>query len=139
VFDFVATHHFQNHPKWDPDVLGLTPGDEGGHAGELETSLMLALAPHLVRTGLMEPGYTGPLDEAVMNRLFREGAAALSANGVLGDPRGNDAMESKNRYRQQQPTETKHDHQESGQRPPGHPSSQVPLLGISTEIVASSS
>ena len=49
---------------------------------------MLALAPHLVRTGLMEPGYTGPLDQAATNRLFREGAAALSANGVLGDPRG---------------------------------------------------
>jgi hypothetical protein len=36
----------------------------------------------------MEPGYTGPLDEAVTNRRFGEGAAALSANGVLGDPRG---------------------------------------------------
>lgn len=24
VFDFVATHHFQNHPKWDPDVLEMT-------------------------------------------------------------------------------------------------------------------
>jgi hypothetical protein len=19
VFDFVATHHFENHPRWDPD------------------------------------------------------------------------------------------------------------------------
>lgn len=72
----------------DARARGLSPGDEGGHAGELETSLMLALAPHLVRTGLMEPGYTGPLDQAATNRLFREGAAALSANGVLGDPRG---------------------------------------------------
>ena len=23
VFDFVATHHFENHPKWDPDVLEM--------------------------------------------------------------------------------------------------------------------
>jgi hypothetical protein len=30
VFDFVATHHFENHPKWDPDVLEMrqtSPGD----------------------------------------------------------------------------------------------------------------
>jgi creatinine amidohydrolase len=62
------------------------------HAGHIETSLMLALAPHLVRTNLMEPGYAGPLDEAVARRFFAEGAAALSANGVLGDPRGSTAM-----------------------------------------------
>jgi hypothetical protein len=23
VFGFVATHHFENHPKWDPDVLEM--------------------------------------------------------------------------------------------------------------------
>jgi Polyketide cyclase / dehydrase and lipid transport len=30
VFDFVATHHFENHPKWDSDVLEMrqtSPGD----------------------------------------------------------------------------------------------------------------
>jgi creatinine amidohydrolase len=61
------------------------------HAGRLETSLMMALAPDLVRTALIEPGYTGPLDDAVARRFFAEGAAAVSANGVLGDPRGSTA------------------------------------------------
>jgi hypothetical protein len=23
VFDFVATRHFENHPRWDPDVSTL--------------------------------------------------------------------------------------------------------------------
>lgn len=39
---------------------GAVPGDAGGHAGELETSLLLALAPNLVKVDLLEPGYTGP-------------------------------------------------------------------------------
>ena len=32
VFDFVAAHHFENHPKWDPDVLEMkqtSPGPVG--------------------------------------------------------------------------------------------------------------
>ena len=32
VFDFVATHHFDNHPRWDPDVLEMrqtSPGEVG--------------------------------------------------------------------------------------------------------------
>ena len=32
VFDFVATHHFENHPRWDPDVLEMrqtSPGTLG--------------------------------------------------------------------------------------------------------------
>jgi Polyketide cyclase / dehydrase and lipid transport len=29
VFDFVATHYFQNHPKWDPDVLEMTQTSPG--------------------------------------------------------------------------------------------------------------
>jgi creatinine amidohydrolase len=68
---------------------GVPPGVAGGHAGELETSLMLALAPDLVRTAAMtEPGYTGPLDDAAAKVLFEDGVGALAANGVLGDPRG---------------------------------------------------
>jgi creatinine amidohydrolase/Fe(II)-dependent formamide hydrolase-like protein len=49
---------------------------------------MLALAPHLVGLGSMEPGYTGPLDDTATRLLFDNGIAALSANGVIGDPRG---------------------------------------------------
>jgi hypothetical protein len=29
VFDFVATHHFQNHPKWDPDVVEMRQTSPG--------------------------------------------------------------------------------------------------------------
>jgi Polyketide cyclase / dehydrase and lipid transport len=29
VFRFVATEHFANHPKWDPDVLEMTPTTPG--------------------------------------------------------------------------------------------------------------
>ena len=32
VFDFVATHHFENHPRWDPDLLEMrqtSPGPVG--------------------------------------------------------------------------------------------------------------
>jgi creatinine amidohydrolase len=67
---------------------GVVPGDAGGHAGELETSLLLALAPNLVQVDMLEPGYTGPLDDAAVAVFFGEGVHALSANGVLGDPRG---------------------------------------------------
>jgi creatinine amidohydrolase len=67
---------------------GVSPGEAGGHAGELETSLMLALAPRLVRSdAVTEPGYTGPLDDAAAAVLFERGVDALAANGVLGDPR----------------------------------------------------
>ncbi len=72
----------------DADARGAPLGDAGGHAGELETSLMLALAPNLVTVARLEPGYTGPLDDAATALLFTEGVAALAANGVLGDPRG---------------------------------------------------
>jgi creatinine amidohydrolase len=68
---------------------GVSPGEAGGHAGELETSLMLALAPDLVSTAASrEPGYTGPLDDTATTTLFEHGVGALAANGVLGDPRG---------------------------------------------------
>lgn len=29
VFDFVAAHHFENHPKWDPDVLEMNQTSPG--------------------------------------------------------------------------------------------------------------
>jgi len=29
VFQFVATEHFQNHPKWDPSIVEITPLSAG--------------------------------------------------------------------------------------------------------------
>ena len=66
--------------------LGLTPAEGGIHAGEWETSMMLALRPELVRMERAEPGYTGDLMTGVQ-RFFSEGVHVLADNGVFGDPR----------------------------------------------------
>jgi hypothetical protein len=29
VFDFVAAHHFENHPRWDPDLLEMSQTSSG--------------------------------------------------------------------------------------------------------------
>jgi len=68
-------------------VHGVTTGDAGAHSGENETSMMLALEAGLVTADRFAPGYTGPLGEAEMKIIFEKGMPALTANGVLGDPR----------------------------------------------------
>ena len=67
---------------WAPRIAGAD-----AHAGRTETSLMLALAPESVRLGAAEAGDLRPL-AAVMGELRRGGVAAVSPNGVLGDPAG---------------------------------------------------
>jgi mycofactocin precursor peptide peptidase len=75
-------------------VLAWTPRVPGGdaHAGRTETSLLLALSADAVRLGAAEPGETAPLAD-LMGELRRNGVAAVSANGVLGDPAGASADE----------------------------------------------
>ncbi len=60
------------------------PGGEP-HAGWGETSILLHLAPEVVRMDRAEPGVTLPWSE-VGGRAVREGFAAITPNGVLGDP-----------------------------------------------------
>ncbi len=74
----------------DRDVRSFT-ADWGGdaHAGATETSLMLAVAPELVRGELARAGDTRPLAQ-LMPALRASGVSAVSANGVLGDPTGAD-------------------------------------------------
>jgi mycofactocin system creatininase family protein len=72
---------------WSPRVPG---GD--AHAGRTETSLMLALDPARVSVDRAEAGDTRPLRE-VMAALRTGGVAAVSPNGVLGDPAGASAEE----------------------------------------------
>jgi mycofactocin system creatininase family protein len=68
-------------------VWGWSPAFGGdAHAGRVETSLLLALAPALVGEG-REPGNTEPLRD-LLPRLRAEGVRAVAPNGVLGDPRG---------------------------------------------------
>ena len=65
---------------------GISEFESGAHAGESETSLILALAGDLVKKARYVPGYVGPLGEKEMKIIFEKGMPALSEKGVLGDP-----------------------------------------------------
>ncbi len=60
--------------------------DRDTHAGHCETSVMLVLAPDLVRTELFEPGVQTPIAE-LWPKLRSSGVLGVSPNGILGDPR----------------------------------------------------
>ena len=62
------------------------------HAGRTETSLMLHLSPWTVRLDRAQAGDTRPLSE-ILPLMRRGGVAAVSPNGVLGDPSGASAAE----------------------------------------------
>jgi mycofactocin precursor peptide peptidase len=62
------------------------------HAGFTETSLMLHLRPDAVRLDRAEAGNTQPLT-AILPAMMAGGVAAVSPNGVLGDPAGASAAE----------------------------------------------
>lgn len=64
---------------------GVPLGDGGLHAGEWETSLLLASHPDMVRDDRFESGYTGDLDQA-LGAIFGSGTHTIAANGVIGDP-----------------------------------------------------
>jgi creatinine amidohydrolase len=70
-------------------VLAWWPHIRNGdaHAGETETSMMLALAPALVRMTRAAAGRPEPIVDLI-DELRAGGVKAVSANGVLGDPRG---------------------------------------------------
>jgi creatinine amidohydrolase len=72
---------------WSPSIPGAD-----AHAGRTETSLLLALYPDVVHVDRAEAGDTRAL-AAVFDALRAGGVAAVSANGVLGDPRGASAEE----------------------------------------------
>jgi mycofactocin precursor peptide peptidase len=69
---------------------GLNPVDS--HAGRVETSLLLHLARASVAEAHLEAGADAELAD-LLPRLRTEGVRAVSANGVLGDPRGATAAE----------------------------------------------
>jgi creatinine amidohydrolase len=64
------------------------PNYPGGdmHAGHTETSLLMHISPELVRHEHVEAGPTA-LTRDDMNLMKISGVQAVSANGVLGDPR----------------------------------------------------
>lgn len=67
------------------------PGADA-HAGRTETSLLLHLAPELVRLDAAEPGNPAPLEE-ILPTVMEQGVRAVAPNGVLGDPTGASAEE----------------------------------------------
>lgn len=67
-------------PKWPSRADG---GPKDLHAGRIETSLMLAIDPGLVRLELAAPGVDADIDE-----LRSRGVRSVSPSGVLGDPAG---------------------------------------------------
>lgn len=87
--DAIATLRAEHRHAWawSPSIAG---GD--AHAGRTETSLLLALHPDVVHVDRAEAGDTRPL-AAVFDELRAGGVAAVSVNGVLGDPQGASADE----------------------------------------------
>jgi mycofactocin system creatininase family protein len=89
VPDAVAQlRHEGRDATWWPCV----PAGGDAHAGRTETSILLALDPGSVRMDAAEPGATAPLAE-LLPALRAGGVAAVSPNGVLGDPTGANAPE----------------------------------------------
>lgn len=66
--------------------LGIRLEAAGSHSGLSETAQVLAIRPDLVRMDRAEPGFLGDA-YGVGDRMNAEGTHAISANGVLGDPR----------------------------------------------------
>jgi mycofactocin precursor peptide peptidase len=83
-----------HHVTWAPCTV---EGD--AHAGRTETSVMLHLAPWLVRPHRAEPGNTRPIAE-LLPELMASGVRQASPNGVLGNPRGATAVEGAELFEQ---------------------------------------
>jgi creatinine amidohydrolase len=49
---------------------------------------MLVIRPDLVRRDRAEAGFTDVIDDALLERIFRDGFRTVTPNGVLGDARG---------------------------------------------------
>lgn len=71
----------------DAAWFGCTVPAGDAHAGHVETSLLLALDPDVVRLDAAAPGNTAGLLE-LLPVLTSSGVRAASPNGVLGDPTG---------------------------------------------------
>jgi mycofactocin precursor peptide peptidase len=85
-----VTHAVRRLRSEGRDVRAWSPAtvwDGDAHAGYTETSVMLALDPVSVRMDAAQPGDRRPVSE-LMPLLRRQGVAAVSPSGVLGDPTG---------------------------------------------------
>jgi len=65
---------------------GIPPNESGAHAGESETSMVLAIRKDLVDMEHAEEGFVGSFEDKI-DLMRSQGIKALSKNGVIGDPR----------------------------------------------------
>jgi creatinine amidohydrolase len=65
---------------------GVSAGESGAHAGESETSMVLALRKDLVDMKHAEKGFVGSFEDK-MDLMWSQGIKAVTKNGVLGDSR----------------------------------------------------
>ena len=65
----------------------ISPGVAGAHAGEAETSLVLAAREELAQMDHAIEGYVGDFGEEAAATIFSQGMPALTDNGILGDAR----------------------------------------------------
>jgi creatinine amidohydrolase len=87
---FIAYHDLMSFMGPMNEVAGrdgITPNVAGAHAGEAETSLVLAAREDLVSMEYAEEGFVGEFDENAAAAIFAKGMIALTNNGILGDAR----------------------------------------------------
>jgi creatinine amidohydrolase len=70
---------------------GVSSGESGAHAGESETSMVLAIRKDLVDMKHAEKGFVGSFDDKINALMWSQGIKAVSKNGVLGDSRKGEA------------------------------------------------
>jgi creatinine amidohydrolase len=85
VLAFTDLEGLANSAAESSRAFGVNAAESGAHAGEWETSLMLALRPEQVKMDRAAVGFIGEISE-VMSKVF-DGIQNLDRNGVLGDPR----------------------------------------------------
>lgn len=67
-------------------AAGIDAAAAGHHAGETETSIMLALRPETVRAAALAPGHVATVADP--QALFYPSLRDHAPNGTVGDPRG---------------------------------------------------
>ena len=65
---------------------GVSAGESGAHAGESETSMVLAIRKDLVDMKHAEKGFVGSFEDK-MDLMWSQGIKAVTKNGVLRDSR----------------------------------------------------
>ena len=98
----VATLQAEDRPviAWSPRWPRRSDGGPPDlHAGRIETSMMLAIDPGLVRLELAVAGPEGTIEE-LLPAIRRGGVRPVTETGVLGDPEGASGAEGERFIRQ---------------------------------------